>query len=116
TLDVLVDARRLGRRGGELDVDGDAAVLRGRVDADDLAGDDAVASVDRRAQAERDVLGRRLGDAQPGLKVIGHDDLGERRADRDGLADLDGDLLHDTDLAGADVERVELAAAEPGER
>src|ERR1043165_9247578 len=114
-LDVLVDARGLGRRRGQLDVDGDAAVLRGRVDAHDLAGDHAVAGVDRGLEAEREVLGRRLGDAQPRLQAIGDHDLGQRCADRDGLADLDRDLLHHADLATAHVDRAGRPAAKGGE-
>ena len=50
------------------DVDADRAVGRGRVDARDLALDDAVARVDLGDLADADVLGLRFRDAQFGLE------------------------------------------------
>ena len=70
----------------ELDVDGDRALLRRRVDADDLALDDAVARVDLRALADGEVPRLRFRDAQFGLQPGRIGDAREVGARRDLLA------------------------------
>ena len=92
-VDAQVGTRAARQLAGELDVDRDGALLRRRVDADDLAFDDAVAGVDLRALADGQVLGLRFRDPQLGLQTGRVGDTREVGARRHLLADADGNLL-----------------------
>ena len=111
-VDAEVGAGAARQLAGELDVHGDGAVLRRRVDADDLAGDDAVAGVDRGQLADGQVAGLGLGDAQLGLEAGRVGDAGHVGALGDLLADFDRHLLEHAGHAGAHAQLVDLLAAQ----
>ena len=76
SISIVPSTHRSGRAPGgsvavEIDVDLHRAVLHGRIDALDLAVDDAVARVDLDLLADLHVLGLRLGDAQLGRSTSG---------------------------------------------
>src|SRR5262249_49403796 len=62
--------RALRQRAVHRDIDRDSAVLHRWIDADHVAVNDAVACVDLRLLADRDVLGLRLSDLQLGLQPL----------------------------------------------
>jgi hypothetical protein len=110
----MVPSTETGKFAREEDVDGDGAVLDGRIDAGDLALDDAVAGVDDGELADLDVLGLGFGDANLGLEPRGIGDAREVAAGLDLGADLDGKKLEDAVHAGAHREGVEFVAPQPG--
>jgi hypothetical protein len=79
-------------------------------------GHHAVAGVDGGLLADGHVLGLRLGDADLGLQLVGAHHLGQQRARRHGLSVLQRQLLQDAVDAGAQLQAVDLLAAELGDR
>src|SRR5690606_27096211 len=112
-LDRAVDTQ-VGTRAGwqvalQRDVDADRAALRGRVDARDDASDDAVARVDLRGKANREVTRLRFRDLQFGLQFGRVRHAGDVRAGRQLLADFDRQFLQLALHRRPDGEVAELA-------
>src|SRR5690606_10339915 len=87
----------------------DRAALRGRVDARDDASDDAVARVDLRGKANREVTRLRFRDLQFGLQFGRVRHAGDVRAGRQLLADFDRQFLQLALHRRPDGEVAELA-------
>ena len=111
-IDAKIWARAHRERFGELDVDGDGAVLDGGIDAGDQAFYDAVAGVNGGGLAEDDVFGLGFGDFDFGFEALGIGDAGEVVAGLDVLADFDGNDLENAADACANVEGIEFAFLE----
>ncbi len=103
-VDAEVGTRARGQRAVDAQVDEHGAVDRGRIDARDARGDDAVARVDLRDLSGDEVLRLRLRDADLGFQAIGLRDTRQRGAGVDALSGLHGDGLQDAVDAGADLE------------
>src|SRR5271166_4804985 len=73
----------------ELDVDVHGCIHRGRIDARDMAGNDAVARIDGSNLPERYVFDLRLGDFQRGFQAIRLRELRQNRAGCDAHADFE---------------------------
>ena len=78
------------------------------IDSDDVAGDDSVARVDRRNLADHNVLHLSFSNLQFGLQPAGFGNLGQNRSDRNALADLHRELLHNARDSRSDPQLFDL--------
>ncbi len=90
------------------DVHGARAGLHGRIDAHDVAGDDAVVRVDVRPLPDEDILGLRLGNLHFGFQPSRVRDAGEVAAGSDLLPHVHRDRLQHAGDARTHVQFVEL--------
>jgi hypothetical protein len=111
-IDAEVGAGAGRKRLGELDVDGDGAVLDGGIDAKDNTFDDAIARIDSGRLTNGDVFGLSFRNLDFGFESLGVGDASEVGTGSDVLADFDGHDLEDALNSGANVERVEFTALE----
>src|SRR5262249_57851824 len=95
-------------------IDRECPVLRGRVDPDYFALNDAVSSIDRDVLTKRYVLDLSLGDLQFGLQLVRVGNRGDRESGSDLLADFDKQKLKNTVDACSDLELFNLLSPERG--
>jgi hypothetical protein len=110
-VDAEVGPRTARQLALEPDVNRNRAVLRRGVDANDPAGNDALARVDRGDLADRQVARLRLGDAQFRLEARRIRNANEVGAGLHLLADFHRHLLEHAGHAGAHAQLIDLLAA-----